>query len=348
MGGLYSSVLEFEKRRMTKWTGNGMGAQLLGVTILSFVTSFLLFSATTLSFACREAVDKDHYLADVGHQFFCNDGEVNALATILLGSRDKAIRWILTDPEHFQCLTLLTVGGLFYFLTLWTFGSALPLGVFTPTVLIGASLGGAGGIFLKEYVDSEITPSTFALLGVAAMLAGVQRSTVSVCVILVEGTGQIKVLIPVIITVVVARYVASLVHPDGIYEVSMSLKGYPFLDHKDIRLYDMFEVGDIMSAPVITVCPYEKAKDLVALLESSSRNGFPVVDADNKFLGLVRRNQIVALLECGVFEETNPNESSHSSLPWTPTPGVNKSVSLCLNFPATYCHVELTDSFGSL
>lgn len=292
---------------MVQWTGDGKFQQLWNVTILSIVTSFLLFYATTFTFACRKVIAKDVYLADVGHQFFCQEGEVNALATILLGSRDKAIRWILTDPEQFQFRTLLTVGGLFYFLTLWTFGSAVPMGVFTPTVLIGASLGGAGGLLLKAHVDSEITPSTFALLGVAAMLAGVQRSTVSICVILVEGTGQIKVLIPVIITVIVARYIANLVHPEGIYEVSMSLKNYPYLSHKDIRLYDMFEVGDVMSEPVVTVRAYEKAKDLVALLESAPQNGFPVVDPEGRFLGLVRRNQIVALLECGVFEETDPS-----------------------------------------
>lgn len=66
------------------------------------------------------------------------EGQVNEFATILLGSRDKAIRWILTDPSQFDVLTLFIVGTLFYFLTISTFGSSLPLGVFTPTVLIGA------------------------------------------------------------------------------------------------------------------------------------------------------------------------------------------------------------------
>ena len=66
------------------------------------------------------------------------EGQVDEFATILLGSRDKAIQWILTDPSQFDPLTLFTVGTLFYFLTISTFGSMLPLGVFTPTVLIGA------------------------------------------------------------------------------------------------------------------------------------------------------------------------------------------------------------------
>lgn len=330
MGGMFSAVLEFRKRRL-KSMFKGRAWQLLGVTLLSLLTSFLLFYATSMTWACRDILEKDSYFADVGHRFFCDEGQVNALATILLGSRDKAIRWILTDPAQFQVRTLFTVGALFYLLTLLTFGSALPLGVFTPTVLVGASLGGACGLMLQEHVDAEITPSTFALLGVAAMLTGVQRSTVSICVILVEGTGQIKVLIPVIFTVIVARYAAEFVHADGIYTLSMSLKGYPYLEDKEARVYDMHEVGDIMSEPAVTVRAYEKAKHLVELLENSSRNGFPVVDTNGKFLGLVRRNQIVALLECGVFEDDDGQQSQPSSggstpKSWTPKPGAFKSV----------------------
>jgi chloride channel 7 len=193
---------------------------------------------------------------------------------------------------------------------------------------------------LQDYVDSHITPSTFALLGVAAMLAGVQRSTVSICVILVEGTGQIRVLIPVIITVVVARYVAQFVHQYGIHELGMALKGYPYLEQKEARVYDMIEVGDIMSKPPVTVRPLEMAMKLVKLLENSTRHGFPVVDNNGRFIGLVRRNQIVALLECGIFEdvventEESPSSTGERKTPrWAPQPGVHKSVGSCFYCP---------------
>eukprot|EP00980_Cylindrotheca_fusiformis_P021527 scaffold8369_cov121-Cylindrotheca_fusiformis.AAC.8 len=329
IGGTFSSALDFRKRGL-KSMFNGKAWQLLGVTLLSLFTSFVFFYATSMAWACRDILEQDSYFANVGHRFFCEEDQVNALATILLGSRDKAIKWILADPAQFEARTLFTVGTLFYFLTLLTFGSALPLGVFTPTVLIGASLGGAGGLILQEHVDDDITPSTFALLGVAAVLTGVQRSTVSICVILIEGTGQIKVLIPVIITVIVARYAAEFVHADGIYALSMAFKGYPYLEDKEAKVYDMYEVGDVMSEPAVVVRQYETAKNLVDLLENSSRNGFPVVDTNGKFLGLVRRNQIIALIECGVFEDDDGQVSQASSgggtpNSWTPKPGAHKS-----------------------
>jgi H+/Cl- antiporter ClcA len=335
MGGFFCFSYELLNResgvRLSSKT-----SQLLGVVVLSLVTSVLLFYVPSMKWTCKSIIATDNNLAEsdtitYGRRFFCQEGQVNELATILFGSRGDAITRILANPKQFQPRTLLTVGALFYVLMVFTITSSLPSGVFTPTVLCGASLGGAAGLIFKDIIDPEITPSTFALLGVAAMLAGIQHSTVSICVILVEGTGQVKVLIPVIVTVVVARYVAGLVHKNGIYETSMGLKGYPYLDHEEKKRYDMFEVKDIMSEPAVTVAPREKAHRLVNLLRNSSHHGFPVVEKKTgKFLGLMRRKQIVALLECGVFDynqdivdDSSPSNGM-SSPSWTPKPGVSK------------------------
>ena len=332
MGGLFCRGFEnirgIISRRFTS-----RRAQLLQVLLLSLVTSTCLFWLPNVDWACNDPPDMLEVEKVSGRRFFCPEGQINELATILFGSRIIAIRRILTDPTQFQPRTLFVVGILFYLLMLFTLASTLPTGVFTPSILSGAALGGAVGQLLAK-VDTGITPSTFALLGVAAMLAGLQRSTVSICVILVEATGQTKVLIPVIVTVIVARYVAFLVHPEGLYETSMRLKGYPYLDHGEKKRYDIFEVSLIMSTPVITVKAREKASRLVKLLQRHGHHGFPVVEkGTGKFLGLIRRKQIVALLECGVFDfnqefDTDSANNSpgifHNKNSSTPYRGVGK------------------------
>lgn len=312
--------------------GQGRGQwQLLQVALLSLLTSLLLFYLPSMKWACKDRHEATVVLdtdfsekaeqvqdSDQTHRehFFCPPGQVNELGNILFGSRIDGIKRVLTDPTDFMRETLLTVGILFYILMTLTFGVALPSGIFTPAVLIGASLGGAAGITFKEWFGDEVAPSTFALLGVAALLAGIQRSTVSLCVILVEGTGQIKVLMPSIIVVVVARYVASLIYDKGIFEAVMASKHFPYLDQKENkRRYDAIQVSEIMSnPPVVTVHPYERASDLVDLLENSMHSGFPVVDpTTKKLLGLVRRDQIAALLECGIFDK-GMNEAKEVSV----------------------------------
>mmetsp|Transcript_24658 Transcript_24658/g.52305 ORF Transcript_24658/g.52305 Transcript_24658/m.52305 type:complete len:275 (-) Transcript_24658:582-1406(-) len=60
-----------------------------------------------------------------------------------------------------------------------------------------------------------------------------------------------------------------------------------------------------MSEPPLELLgPQERVGDLVELLQKSGHNGFPVVEnGTRRFLGLVRRAQIAALLECGVFSQ---------------------------------------------
>ena len=228
LGGLFCTTTMLLRKNITKRLPKGKAARkwnLIEVALVSIVTSVLLFYLPTQKWACTSKADNLEGLVNAGidyeeasslisefttttstKRFFCPPGKINEMANVLFGSRIQAIKRVLTDPTQFQQATLLTVGFSFYVLMTLSFGIALPSGIFTPTVLIGASLGGAVGVAFQDYVDPNVTPSTFALLGVAALLAGIQRSTVSVAVILVEGTGKIKVLMPAIITVVIARY----------------------------------------------------------------------------------------------------------------------------------------------
>lgn len=86
----------------------------------------------------------------------------------------------------------------------------------------------------------------------------------------------------------------------------MELKCYPYLEHEDNHLYDINAVSDVMSYPVVTMKKSDTAGNIVHILNTTSHNGFPVVDDFDHLLGIVRRDQLVALLECGIYEETSP------------------------------------------
>jgi len=353
LGGLFCRVWKmiqvFRRERFTNSRTRTIW-RLCEVTFVSILTSAVMYFVPLMSWTCRTVDINDDLVNDDAvdvfrfhaHQFDCPPGQINVLAAIVFGSREDAIGSILTDPRQFSPWTLFIVGAIFFPLMTLTLGTALPTGIFMPSFLIGVSFGGAAGMLFQEWVSEELNPSTFALLGAAALLAGIQRSTVSLCVILVEGTGQVKVLIPVIVTVVVARYVAGLIHEHGLYETAIEVNYYPYLDHEEMKWYDIFMVKDIMSAPPVTLGPRERAHTLVKLLRESSHHGFPVVDPYTKrFLGLIRRDQIVALLECGVFDDSDEASSYYSddddlsssratsaaTTPdqWTPRAGVGKS-----------------------
>ena len=93
----------------------------------------------------------------------------------------------------------------------------------------------------------------------------------------------------------------------------MELKGYPFLEHIDHHSLDMYSVDDVMSYPVVTFKISETASTIEKILNNVNHHAFPVVDEKRHLLGIVRRDQLVALLECGIYVETTAwNKGSKS------------------------------------
>ena len=345
MGGLFCNFwksLQLMRRKFFPRRASRNRWKLAEVALVSLITSCLMYWIPTMDWPCKS-------LAEVGqvavwehvHQFDCKPGEVNELAAIFFGSREDGISDILTNPNHFSqetyvCsrfrklpydhmqlprLTLLLLppldrlwvtGLVFFFCMTLTLGVSLPAGIFMASFMIGTSLGGAAGVLFQSLFNEEISPSIFALLGAAAILAGIQRTTVSICVILVEGTGQVKTLLPVILTVVVAKYVGDLVSGKGLYNLAMEVSNYPFLEVKKVpKLYDVYPVRQIMSSPATTIGPRERVSTIVRLLRETAHNGYPVVDPNTgRFLGLVRRDQLVALVECGIFEKDSQSDAA--------------------------------------
>jgi chloride channel 3/4/5 len=128
-------------------------------------------------------------------------------------------------------ITALFVKGL---LTVVTFGIKLPAGIFIPTLGVGACAGRVLGIAVQYWhwrhpgaavfsacgAEKDcVLPGLYAMVGAAAALSGVTRTTVSLVVIMFELTDTLAYVIPLMIAVLVAKTVADALEPKGIYDL---------------------------------------------------------------------------------------------------------------------------------
>lgn len=79
-------------------------------------------------------------------------------------------------------------------------------GMFVPSFLMGAILGRITGQVV-QYIFPDATINTdlgnFALIGAASVLSGVTRMTISITVIILESTNDIRYGLPIVLTIMV-------------------------------------------------------------------------------------------------------------------------------------------------
>jgi CIC family chloride channel protein len=97
-----------------------------------------------------------------------------------------------------------------------------PGGLFTPSLTVGAMLGGILGL-AWSWAWPGVPPGLFAVLGAAAVLAATTQGPISTVVLIMELTGRDRSFIaPLLVAVVTATLVARTIEPRSIYDARLT------------------------------------------------------------------------------------------------------------------------------
>ena len=273
----------------------------------------------------------------VMHRLACGSSEERSEGvTLLLASHDEAIKSLFHEPTdgddasgranfESRVLTFVVFFCFSFGLGLLTYGCAVPSGLFVPAIMSGAAMGRLVGDVIEQYFPDFIvssSPGNYALIGAAAMLGGICRMTISITVIVVESTTNVSFLLPISLTIFTAKFIGDL-FSEGIYDLHVKLKRFPFLPDQPPPARERLEARHIMSGAVKTVCELEQVGTIVKLLRSSGHHGFPVVarggggsSAEPRVLGIILRDQLCTVLKHRQFEQrTAPDPSPHLNMP---------------------------------
>ena len=171
-------------------------------------------------------------------------------------------------------------------------GSGTSGGTLAPLFTIGGGTGVvlgslASAVFPGLGLDLRIC----ALVGMAAMFAGASRALLASVVFAFETTLQPLGLVPLLGGCTAGYLVSSLLMQNTIMTEKLARRGVRVPSEYAADHLDLIAVADACSTEVVTV----RADDTIASLRErgGSHQGFPVVDAEGKLLGVITRRDFL-------------------------------------------------------
>ncbi|MEJ2655994.1 MAG: chloride channel protein [Desulfobacterales bacterium] len=182
-----------------------------------------------------------------------------------------------------QPLLLLALFVLKLFATSMTLGSGASGGIFSPTLFMGCTLGGAYGVFINQLFPSiNVYPPAFAVAGMAGMVGGATGAALAAIVMIFEMTLDYTVIIPMTITVAVSYGVRRVLSRQSIYTLKLVRRGNYMPEAMRANFHQLQRARDVMDhhfAVLASTCNLDDLARIAA--EQPDISWFLVEDGDS-------------------------------------------------------------------
>ena len=260
--------------------------------------------------------DEDHHGGMSLVKYTCRKDYYNDMASLWLMGEEGAIKQLYSRESMKR--NVFSQGTLFAFVPLYLIlagscgGLPLPFGTFVPNLFMGAALGRLFALVAQDTfgVTGLASPGTYALIGAGSVLGGYTRMTLTVVVMIAEASGDVSIIVPLMLSVICSRGVASFLS-ECYDEKMIELRRIPFL-HGEASSETASDLVRSIMERAVTLRLEESATKLKKLVEGRNihHTAFPVVDDGDHLIGLVQGLVLKRILE--VYYEME--ESSTVSL----------------------------------
>ncbi|HHT03294.1 MAG TPA: chloride channel protein [Bacteroidales bacterium] len=169
-------------------------------------------------------------------------------------------------------------------------------GTFAPSLFIG----GFTGFFVGRLINMSgllvVDESNFAFVGMAAVMSGVMHSPLSATFLIAEITGGYDLFAPLMIATTISYIVVKPLNKYSIYAEELALEGNLMTHDKDKSALQSIDKKKLIETNFIPLLYESSLRDIAEAVQESTRSFFPVIDKDNKFLGILLIDDVRKLL----------------------------------------------------
>jgi CIC family chloride channel protein len=169
-----------------------------------------------------------------------------------------------------------------------TIGSGGSGGIFAPSLFIGAMLGGSVGTVVNHFwPESTAGPGAYALVGMGAVVAAGTHAPITAIVMIFELTADYKIILPLMITCIIATLLATRLQSASIYTLKLLRRGVDIHGGRAINVLQDVPALEVMRTEMTTVAPFDSLGHLLSVFMDHPGETLFVVDNDMHLLGTV-------------------------------------------------------------
>lgn len=211
-------------------------------------------------------------------------------------------------------------------------GSGTSGGTLAPIFMIGAALGAAFGVALKNiFPDLDVSITSFALAGMAAVFGGSTRATFASIVFAFEMTHDYESLLPIMFTCVIADLIAARFMETSLLTEQLRRGGVLVHHEYEADLLGMVKVAAAMETRLVTVPASMTVRELHDRIhqhdpELTRHQGLPIVNAEGEMVGIITRSDIRLALQEDYGDMSVLEAGTHPVVTITPSASLQDAV----------------------
>jgi CIC family chloride channel protein len=179
-------------------------------------------------------------------------------------------------------------------------------GIIIPTMVMGSTLGNVVAKVINN-LGFNVSEANFTLIGMAGLIAGVLHAPLTAIFLIAEITGGYELFVPLMITVSMSFIITKNAIEHTIYTKELAEKGALLTHDKDKSILTLMQLESVIEKNFTILKPEMSLGEMLHYgVSKSSRNLFPVVDDENRLVGIILLDDVrTVMFDQSLYKSTS-------------------------------------------
>ncbi len=233
-------------------------------------------------------------------------GAIGLFVPHILGVGYDTMEGVLSKSHHLfdqfplvghLWLDLVLILGIKIVATSLTLGSGGAGGTIVPSLYLGSLVGGILGLGIQLILPGEVNSSSYALVGMAAIIAGTTQAPIMAMMLFFEATNNYQIILPVMTVSIISSLITKHFLGGSLYTVKLKSQGINLYEGIEKTVMSTIKASEIMKRNLYTfhvTTPFRKV--LESFMNTERQVAF-VLDDERALVGILSLSHMKTMIQ---------------------------------------------------